>query len=644
MSADNFHAALAELAATHADAAAILAPGRAPLSFAGLLTRVAQIRTTLNALGIGCGARVAAALPAGADAAVCFFGVAACATYAPLNPEYTEDEFDRYLGRLRPAAAIAPADAGAALRSAARRLRIPVIDLVTSPSSRAGEFELHGDVATDCAEPRWARSEDLALILLTSGSTDRPKLVPMKHRHLVALAHAGKTHFRIGRGDRSLHVSPMFHGHGLKSGLTLPVLAGSGVICAPTFDVESFFANMATMGATWYSAGYTVQRAIFDRIADFRAVAEAAKLRFSVSASGPIDVRVADGLEAAFGAPVLNRYSSSETCILACEPLPPALRKRGSAGIPVLNEIRIADPRGTHLGPGEGGEIVARGPGVMDGYLDDPQTSARCFVDGWFRTGDAGYLDEDGYLTITGRIKDLINRGGEKIAPSEVERVMAEHAAVARVCVFGVAHPTLGEEVGAAVVPADGTVADERSILEFTHTRLASFKVPRRVIFVRDLPTVAAGKIDRAAVARAHAASVSAAPSPLSPSEATPSRIESEIAALWQKILNVDNVRHDVDLFLTGGDSLKLAELLVAIDKRFAVRTSMREVLSEGATLAAIARLIQRAPVDERRAGALRSLGRNAAADGAGSDSPQSADKTTVRVVRRSDKSAGDDP
>ncbi len=187
MSADHFHAALAELAATHGEVEAILAPDRAPLSFARLLTRI-NTRTTLNALGIGCGDRVVAALPAGADTAVCFFAVAACATYVPLNPEYTEDGFDRCLARLRPKAAIVPDGAGAAIRNSAGRLRIPVIDLVASPSARAGEFVLRCGVATDCADPRWAGSDDLALILLTSGTTDRPKLAPMKHRHLIAHA------------------------------------------------------------------------------------------------------------------------------------------------------------------------------------------------------------------------------------------------------------------------------------------------------------------------------------------------------------------------------------------------------------------------------------------------------------------------
>ena len=491
---DHFHAALAACAVTHGDVAAILAPGRTPLRFAQLLDRVVEIRATLNTLGIGRGDRVAAALPASADTALCFLGVAACATYAPLNPDYTEDEFARYLARLQPKAVIVPADAGTAVRNAAGRLGIRVIDLVGSTAGCAGAFELRCDAVTDGAPPQWAAGEDLALILLTSGMTDRPKLVPMKHRHLLAHVRASSAHFALGRRDRYLHTMPMFHGHGLKSGVALPLLAGSGVICAPGFDVASFFENMAAMEATWYSAGYTLQQAIFDRLREFRGVAERARLRFIVTSSGPTNPSVVRGLEAAFGAPVLNRYSTSETCVISCEPLPPRIRKPGTAGVPVLNEIGIVDARGSRLGPGEDGEVVTRGPGVMDGYLDEPEVNDRAFVDGWFRTGDAGRLDADGYLTITGRIKEVINRGGEKVAPMEVERVIAEHPAVARVCVFGIPHPTLGEEVAAAVVPTKDGADSERSIVEFANARLAGFKVPRRVFFTAGLSPSGSGK------------------------------------------------------------------------------------------------------------------------------------------------------
>ncbi len=602
---ENFRAGLVELAATHSDVAALLPPDRAPLTFARLLKRVEEIKQTLNTLGIGCGDRVVAALPAGADTALCFFAVACCATYVPLNPEYAEHEFVRYLARLRPKAVIVPGGAGQGIRNAASRLHIPVIDLIGNANAPTGAFELRCNVRADCAEPRWAGSEDIALVLLTAGTTDRPKLVPMKHRHLLAHARASKSHFQIGRDDRYLHITPMFHGHGLKSGLVLPVFAGSGVICAPGFDVASFFKNMATMGATWYSGGYTVQRTIRDRVREFRSVAESAKLRFTVSSSGPIDVRVVGELEHAFGAPVLNRYSSSETCVLTCEPLPPRVRKLGSAGIAVLNEVRVVDPYGVPVGVGEEGEIVARGPGVMDGYLDDPELTARAFVNGWFRTGDAGRLDADGYLTITGRIKDLINRGGEKIAPTEVERVLAEHPAVGRVCVFGVAHPTLGEDVAAAVVPACPSRADERSIIDFAHARLAAFKVPRRVIFTEQLPTTGVGKIDRKACARLYTAMRSGADSAEPTVAQSVSRVESEVAALWCRILNARTVRRDADFFLSGGDSLKITELLVAIQQRFAVRISMRETFEQGATVAAIARLITCAPIEMRSVDAL---------------------------------------
>jgi thioesterase domain-containing protein/acyl carrier protein len=272
--------------------------------------------------------------------------------------------------------------------------------------------------------------------------------------------------------------------------------------------------------------------------------------------------------------------------------------------VPVLNELRVVDARGASVAVGEEGEIVARGPGVMDGYLDDPEVNARAFVDGWYRTGDAGRFDEDGYLTITGRIKELINRGGEKIAPNEVERVLSGHPAVSRVCVFGIAHPTLGEEIAAAVVPAQPAAADERSIIAFASAHLASFKVPRRVVFTSELPILATGKTDRRALARAYAATNAIEPAALPP-EAPSSRIEEEVAALWRKLLNVEAIRHDADFFLAGGDSLKITELLVAIEHRFGVRTSLREIFEQGATVAGMGRLISRESIDPRWVDAL---------------------------------------
>lgn len=597
---EDFPTALRALAEESGAAEAMLAPGRAPLRFADLFRSVTETCATLNRIGVGRGDRVAAALPRGPEAAVCFFGVAAGATYVPLNPDYTEDEFDRYLARIRPQAVIVPFDGGAAIRSAAERLGIPVLELVPGKSGPAGTFEIRGREIGVCAKPGWASAEDIALILLTSGTTARPKLVPNKHRHLLALVRAGRAHLRLERSDRYLHSMPMFHGHGLKSGLVLPVLAGSTVIVAPEFDVPTFFEAMATFHPTWYTASYTIHQAILDRVHEYEGVARDARLRFITSGSGKIEIKVIRGLEAAFGAPFLDRYSMSETGVLTCDPLPPGMRKPGSVGKALLSEVRIADEGGNFLDGDQEGEILVRGPSMFEGYLDDPEATAKAFVNGWFRTGDLGRLDGDGYLTICGRIKEMINRGGEKIGPAEVERVIAEHPGVARVCVFGIPHPTLGQEVAAAVVPVEGALVSESSIVEFARARLAAFKVPRCVAFTSEFPQTPSRKIDRRALAEAYGASLARAEPVQGPTAGAPSPVEAAVAELWQKLLRQDHVRMDADFFLAGGDSLKAAELFAAIRQRFGVHLNLREIFGDGATARGLALLVERAQDTQR--------------------------------------------
>jgi acyl-CoA synthetase (AMP-forming)/AMP-acid ligase II/thioesterase domain-containing protein/acyl carrier protein len=603
--AESFHAAISALADQAGDSPAILALNRTPLRFVELLASVTRVRDTLNRLGIGRGDRIVAALPQGAETAACFVGVAACATYVPLNPDYTEDEFGRYLSRIRPKAVIVPVGGGAALRNAAGRASIRIIELQRVDSGPAGSFELRGDEARASAESAWAGAEDTALILLTSGTTSRPKLVPLKQRHLLALARAGKAHFAIDVRDRYLQTTPMFHGHGLKSGLITPLLAGAGVICGPKFDVRSFFESMTALRPTWYSATYTMHRAILDRIDDYRDVARNAQLRFICSGSGRIDPKVVRGLEQAFGAPVLDGYSMSEAGALTRAPLPPRARKPGTVGISVLNEIRIVDEHGRFVSGDVRGEIVVRGPSVFEGYLDDPEANAKAFLNGWFRTGDLGYIDRDGHVTITGRIKDLINRGGEKISPSEVESAIGENPAVVDVCVFGVPHPTLGEAVIAAVVLSEGVLASERSICTHAAARLAEFKVPRRILFTSSLPKGATGKVDRVALTRQYALQ-QAPTTPLDGVEdSPPPAVESPVANLWHKMLNSRHIARNVDFFEAGGDSLKAAELFVAIRQQFGVSISMRHILEEGSTIAGLSSLIERCKHERGRSACL---------------------------------------
>jgi oxalate---CoA ligase len=445
------------------DVEAIVSPGRESLRFARLPGVLSAIRDSLAGFGIGRGDRVASVLPRGPETALCFLGLSSCAVYVPLNPEYTEAEFAKYLTELRPKALLVSEGAGGAAVACASTLAIPVIELVVEPAQPIGSFSLVSPMRGEPAVPGWNGAEDVALILLTSGTSSGQKLVPMRQRHLLAYAQASGDHYGLGPQDRCLHVMPMFHGHGLKSTLLVPLANGSGVICPREFDVRSFFEQMEALRPTWYSAAASIHHAIFERIGEFRDVARNAKLRFIRSGSRRLDPKVMAGLEDAFGAPMLERYGMSEACTLTSNPFPPGLRKPGTVGKVIFNEVAILDEAGNAVGPGCTGEVVARGPGVFDGYLDNPQATAAAFVNGWFRTGDLGRFDEEGYLTLMGRIKDVINRGGEKIGTLEVEAALLRHPAVAEACVFPIPHPSLGEEVAAAVVLSSNLTVTERA-------------------------------------------------------------------------------------------------------------------------------------------------------------------------------------
>jgi len=586
------------LAASAGDVEAIVAPGQAALRFADVPARLEAIRATLHGFGITRGDRVVAVLPRGPEMALCYLGVAACGTFVPLNPQCTEDEFHRYLSRLRPSAVIAGEGQDRTVRSVASLLGIEIIELTSIANGPAGAFAFNGRARPATRPPEWAEEDDIAVILLTSGTTSAQKLVPLRHRHLIAYARGMQTAFGLGPTDRCLHVVPMFHGHGLKSSLLSPLAAGGGVICPAVVDVPSIFNALATQRPTWYSANPTVHQAILDAVDQHREILRCTKLRFIVAAAGRLDPKIVQGLEEAFGAPVIEGYSMSETGNLTSNPLPPRARKRGTVGVPMFNEVRIIDENGKMVGRGQQGEVVARGPGVFDGYLDDPHANAECFVDGWFRTCDLGWFDDDGYLTLTGRIKDVINRGGEKIGALEVESVLADHPAVGRVCVFGIPHPTLGEEIVASVIPAASAQASEDAIIAFARQRLAPFKVPRRIFFTTAFPAGSSGKVDKRQLARLGAdllAASSDAPARRDVVGAGPSVLEAEVAALWHAVLGERAAGTDRDFFLSGGDSLKAMELFAAIHKRFGIELDLRHIFDTGATVAGLADLIQQA-------------------------------------------------
>jgi acyl-CoA synthetase (AMP-forming)/AMP-acid ligase II len=492
------------LARGAADAPVVLAPGRPALSFAALRAMLPWVAGALRARGIGPEDRVAIVLPNGPEAATAFLACACAAATAPLNPAYREEELDFYLGDLRAKAVlVGEGEQGPVVAVAARR-GLDLLRLGPAPGAAAGSLEL-GPAAPLEPAPTAAAT---ALLLHTSGTTSRPKLVPLSHANLVASArHIGAT-LALGPADRCLNIMPLFHIHGLVAAVLASLAAGGSVFCTPGFNALRVFAWLEEARPTWYTAVPTMHQAILARAERNPEILARVALRFVRSSSASLPPQVMRALEAAFRCPVIESYGMTEAAHqMTSNPLPPRPRKPGSVGPEAGPRVRIADPLAPRLlDPGEEGEVVISGPNVTAGYEAAPEADARAFfeADGrrWFRTGDQGGLDEEGYLRLTGRLKEIINRGGEKVSPLEVDEVLMDHPAVAQCVTFAIPHDKLGEEVGAAVVLREGSHASEPEIRAFAAARLADFKVPRRVVILAEIPKGATGKLQRIGLAQ----------------------------------------------------------------------------------------------------------------------------------------------
>jgi acyl-CoA synthetase (AMP-forming)/AMP-acid ligase II len=482
---------------------AIGAPGRPWLDGPGLAGLAASVAGALAERGIGPGDRVGIVLPNGPEMATAFLTVAAACCAAPLNPAYKADEFEFYLSDLKPAALILAPGGSPAAAEVAGRLGVPVLHLATTEGDAAGLFRLEGSAPAGAPKPaRAARPDDPALVLHTSGTTARPKIVPLTNANVAASARHIARSLELAPSDTCLNVMPLFHIHGLIAAVTASLSAGAAVCCTPGFNAFKFAELLDDVKPTWYTAVPTMHQAILMRMRARPEQARAAKLRFIRSSSASLPPQVMAELEEVFGAPVIEAYGMTEAAHqMASNPLPPRVRKPGAVGVAAGPEIAVMDDDNAILPQGEIGEVVIRGPNVTPGYDNNPAANAKAFTDGWFRTGDQGRLDEDGYLFLTGRLKEQINRGGEKISPLEVDVVLLDHPAVAQACTFGIPHEKLGEEVGVAVVLRPGMTATEAEIREFASARLAAFKVPRRVLVMDDIPKGATGKIQRIGLA-----------------------------------------------------------------------------------------------------------------------------------------------
>ncbi len=498
-----------KLIAGHAgDANAIGAPDRAWLTYGGLRELSASVAAALHGAGVGRGDRVAIVLPNGPEMAAAFVTVAQAAVTAPLNPAYREDEVRFYLEDLKAKAILLKAGDDGPAAKAATDLGVSILRLYVDETAPAGSFTLSADGdKAGTADDSAPEAGDVALILHTSGTTSRPKIVPLLQSNVAASAHHISASLDLTASDRCLNVMPLFHIHGLIAAVLSSLASGGQIWCAPGFDGLKFYGWLRDADPTWFTAVPTMHQAILARAARNTEIIEGARLRFlrssSASLPGPVMTRLAE----TFGAPVIEGYGMTEAAHQMCSnPLAQGAQKPGAVGVPAGPEVRIADEAEAHLLPNDAtGEVVISGPNVTPGYESNPDANAKNFfeADGkrWFRTGDQGTFDGDGYLMLTGRLKEIINRGGEKVSPLEVDGVLSDHPAVAQAVTFALPHPKLGEEVAAAIVLNEGAEADEAEIRKFARERLADFKVPRKVVILDEIPKGATGKLQRIGLA-----------------------------------------------------------------------------------------------------------------------------------------------
>ena len=478
------------------DHPALVVPDRASLSYARLREVTFEAAEALASIGVGGGERVALVYPNGPEAIVLFLAASMVATACPLNPAYKEDEFRFYLADVGARFLVVPPGEG----EAARRAVPHGASVVEASLDGDGRLHVTGWKGGRRLEPREAsRGGDVGLVLHTSGTTSRPKRVPLRHDNLAASVANIIATYELGPDDVSLCVMPLFHVHGLLASALATLASGGTVVVPDRFTPLGFWPLMQAHRPTWFTASPTPHQLVLARLQKDRP-AGTERLRFVRSCSSALSPAQMALMEQRYGVPVLEAYGMTEASHqMASNPLPPEPRLSGSVGRGTGVDIAVFDEGGAPVPHGVSGEVVIRGPNVMHGYEDNPGANASAFCDGWFRTGDVGTLDSAGYLRLIGRIKELINRGGEKIAPREIDEVLEAHPAVKEAVAFGVPHPTWGEEVAAAVVLS--TPAGEKELLAYARERLADFKVPRRLYIVDAIPRTPTGKVQRRFVA-----------------------------------------------------------------------------------------------------------------------------------------------
>jgi acyl-CoA synthetase (AMP-forming)/AMP-acid ligase II len=466
------------------------------INYGLLYQQVEELSATLREMGLGKGDRIAMALPNGLEVIALFLAASTVGTAAPLNPAYTRDEFKFYLEDTNARALIVPRNGAEEARAAASESVLTI----EADLDAEGRVRLSSKGVAPGRDDRNV-DDEIALILHTSGTTSRPKRVPLSHANLLKSAANVAATYQLTPADVSLCVMPLFHVHGLVASTLATFFSGGTLVVPPKFNPLSFWPTVRDKHATWYSAVPTIHQVLLSRARGNRPDG-AEQLRFIRSCSAALAPQMMADMETVFGVPVLEAYGMTEAAHqMASNPLPPGPRKGGSVGCGTDVAIAILDKEGRELSAGATGEVSIKGPNVFAGYEGNAEANAESFSNGWFRTGDQGHLDNEGYLTLTGRIKELINRGGEKISPREIDEVLATHPAVAEAVCFGVPDRVYGEAVAAAVVLK--AEASEKDLIAHCRSSLSDFKCPTKIYIMDSIPRTATGKIQRRNVAAA---------------------------------------------------------------------------------------------------------------------------------------------
>ncbi|WDR07098.1 AMP-binding protein [Devosia rhodophyticola] len=566
---DNVCRHIANVAIAHPTSVALLAHDRQHATYSDIFDQVDALTGTLSQLECASGTRIAVMLDSGPEMAVACLAIMGTSICVPINPHYPASELLSLLPRLNVTHMLTDRALYATHGELFVSMGLSVIIATPDPTAPAGRFtfEIAHKPGNPVVPSAKGTPQNLALLLHTSGSTGTPKLVPLTHENLLSAMANVVSSLALTPSDRCLNTMPMFHVGGLVDLFLAPLSVGSSIITAPTLGPQSALTSILEFSPTWYQGVPTMLADFLANLPD-ELPPKVANLRFIRSVSAPLPARLLADIEARLDIPVIEIFGMSETAgLIASTPLPPGMRKPGSVGIAAGPEVAIVDVLGNRIGADVRGEIVVRGPSVISSYLDQNASQSSAFIGSWMRSGDEGYLDADGYLFLTGRLKDIINRGGEKIAPSEIDIIVNELEGVAEAAAYARPHAGLGEEVGLAVVLRPGAPLSEADILHHLSPKLVQFKQPRHVDFLATLPRVPSGKLDRRAIAGL--VGISSSQSEQSPPRLPETPLQRQLVEIWQRILQIDEVGLGDDFFDLGGDSLKATTLMIELEAIF---------------------------------------------------------------------------